>query len=125
MKSIHKITMVLIVGVAIGVAGSVFAIAPALAITVVDGSDQGISANDLAKILSIMAPLKADLAGLRQVPGRGNERYYCGRIRQGNDFVPFLVNIFADQKYVLSSPNQDTEDRLKVMGCLPVGQGSN
>jgi hypothetical protein len=91
---------------------------PAIAMTVVDDSGHAIQPNDLAKILSIMSPVGGDIQGLRQASGRGNERYYCGRIQVGSGFVPFLVNVFADQKYVLDSSDQDAGAKISAFGCM-------
>jgi hypothetical protein len=72
MKTLPKILTALI---------CILAAEPALAVSVTDGTGRGIAAADLAKILSIMSPLGGDLTGLHQAAGRGNERYYCGRVQ--------------------------------------------
>jgi hypothetical protein len=92
---------------------------PALALTVVDGSDAGIPAGDLAKILSIMAPQGGDLSGLRLASGQGGDhRYYCGKMRGPNGFVSFMANVIADQKYVSGSSDRDADAKLLAFGCL-------
>ncbi len=114
MRSLSKSTVPSLGAAAGGVvAGS------ALAVSVVDGSDAGIPAADLAKILSNMAPQGGDLAGLRLAAGQGNDRrYYCGRVRGANGFVPFMANVIADQKYVSGSSDSDADAKLSAFGCL-------
>jgi hypothetical protein len=72
----------------------------------------------LQRYLSIMAPLGGDLTGLHQAAGRGNERYYCGRVQTGNGLMPFLVNVFADQVYVAGSSDRDAPAKIDAFGCL-------
>jgi hypothetical protein len=96
----------------------ILAAAPALAVTITDGTGGGIAAADLAKILSIMTPLGGDLTSLHQAAGRGNERYYCGRVQTANGPMPFLVNVIADQVYVAGSSDQDAPAKIDAFGCL-------
>ncbi len=115
MKTVRNSVVATIITMAVGgVLPYLFFANPALAITVVDGSGSGIQPPDLAKILSIMTPVGGDLQGLRQAAGKGNERYYCGRVRVGGGFVPFLVNVFADQQYVSGSSDHDADAKISA-----------
>ncbi len=108
----------LIASTAVGGVASVVFVKPALAVAVVDGSDRSIQPNDLAKILSIMSTVGTEIQGLRQAAGLGNERYYCGQVRVASGFTPFLVNVIADQKYVLDSSDRDAKAKIDAFGCL-------
>ena len=78
------------------------------------GSGSRIQPADLAKILSIMTPVGGNIQNLRQAAGKGNERYYCGRVQTGGGFIPFLVNVFADQQYVSGSSDRDADAKISA-----------
>jgi hypothetical protein len=115
MKIVQNSVVTLIVSLAVGgVVPSLFFANPAMAITVVDDSGSRIQPADLDKILSIMTPVGGNIQGLHRAVGAGNERYYCGKVRVGAGFVPFLVNVFSDQQYVSGSSDQDADAKISA-----------
>jgi hypothetical protein len=99
---------------------------PAVAQTVVDGSDRTIPADVRARIFEIVRAQggpKAELRDLRPAQTAGSI-IYCGRVRiAGTSFVPLLVNVTAGIAYALTDnltgrEREFRKARLAVYRCL-------
>ncbi|MBV1704059.1 MAG: hypothetical protein KGQ28_04550 [Hyphomicrobiales bacterium] len=114
--------------IALIAASTLAAVPPALAQTIVDGSQSAVPPAQMTIILRVFADATGlgpgvAIRALRPADG-GDDRIWCGQVRvtPGRPFLPFYVNTYAGAVWTpfenLSAGERQTiSNRISVFGC--------